>query len=179
MLIDTVMVTQLPPGSVSTLRYAYRINDLPIQIVIMSISRAIFPFISSQAIEKDYEGLRWVFKHSVTLLGLITLPLISLIALFSHDVVAILLERGAFDSFATQQTAETLVCYGVGLFFASYAFVNGAFFSALKDTKPLLYLGFLSMLLNIAFNFIFMRLKGLRFQPRLPWPLSARSFPLC
>ena len=161
-LIDLMMATQLPAGSVSTLKYAYRINDLPIQVVIMAISKAIFPFISKLAFEKDYEGLRNMFKHSVTLLGFITFPIICLVALFSSDIVSILLERGAFDSHATRQTAQTLVFYNVGLFFAAYAFINGAFFSALKDTRPLLYLGCLSMVLNILFNFIFMRIFGVK-----------------
>ncbi len=161
-LIDMVMATQLPAGSVSTLKYAYRINDMPIQVIIMAVSKAIFPFISSQALEKDYEGLRRIFKHSVTLVGFITLPTICLVALFSTDIVGILFERGAFDAQATRQTAQTLVFYNVGLFFSAYAFINAAFFCALKDTRPLLYMGFLSMVLNVFFNFLFMHVFGVR-----------------
>ncbi len=161
-LIDMMMATQLPPGSVSTLKYAYRINDLPIQVVIMAVSKAIFPFISKQALEKDYEGLRHIFKHSVTLLGFITFPVICLVILFSSDIVGILLQRGAFDLHAARQTAQTLVFYNIGLFFSAYAFINGTFFCALKDTRPLLYLGCLSMVLNILFNFIFMRIFGVK-----------------
>ncbi len=161
-LIDMMMATQLPAGSVSTLKYAGRINDLPIHVVIMAISKAIFPFISNQAIEKDYEGLRDIFKHSVTLLGFITFPIIAMVGLFSSDIVALLLQRGAFDAHAAQQTAQTLVFYNIGLFFAAYAFINGVFFTALKDTKPLFYLGCLTMVLNILFNFIFMRIFGVK-----------------
>jgi putative peptidoglycan lipid II flippase len=131
-------------------------------VVIIAISKAIFPFISKQALEKDYEGLRHMFKRSVTLLGFITFPIICLVALFSSDIVSILLERGAFDSHATRQTAQTLVFYNAGLFFAAYAFINGAFFCALKDTRLLFYLGCLSMVLNILFNFIFMRIFGVK-----------------
>jgi putative peptidoglycan lipid II flippase len=162
LLIDQVMASQLPAGSVSTLRYAFRINDLPIQVVIMAISKAIFPFISKQAIEKDYKGLQDIFNRSLTLLGFITFPIIALVGLFSLDIVALLLQRGAFDAYATQQTAQTLVFYNIGLFFAAYAFINGAFHCALKNTKPLLYLGFLSLVLNILFNFIFMHIWGVQ-----------------
>jgi putative peptidoglycan lipid II flippase len=161
-LIDMMMATQLPAGSVSTLKYAGRINDLPIHVVILAISKAIFPFISDQAIEKDYEGLRHIFKHSVTLLGFITFPIIAMVGLFSSDIVALLLQRGAFDAHATQQTAQALVFYNIGLFFAAYAFINGIFFCALKDTRLLLYLGCLTMVLNILFNFVFMRIFGVK-----------------
>jgi putative peptidoglycan lipid II flippase len=161
-LIDMMMATQLPAGSVSTLKYAGRINDLPIQVVIMAISRAIFPFASKQAIEKDYDGLRYMFKHSVTLLGFITFPIIALVGLFSSDIVALLLQRGAFDAHAAQQTAQTLVFYNIGLFFAAYTYINGVFFCALKETRLMLYLGCLSMVLNILFNFIFMHIFGVK-----------------
>lgn len=160
--IDIVMASQLPPGSVATLRYAYRTNDLPVQIIIIAMSQAIFPYISKQVLEKDHHGLRDIFSHSVTLLGFITFPIIALVMLFSTDIVAILYERGAFDAFATRQTAETLVFYNVGLFFCSYAFINGAFFLALKDTRPLLYLGCLSLILNILFNILFMNIFGVK-----------------
>lgn len=161
-LIDMIMATQLPSGSVSTLRYAYRINDLPIQIIIIAISKAIFPFISEQAIEKDHEGMAEIFKRSITLIGFITLPIIALVSIFSRDIVSILFERGAFDSNATLQTAQTLVFYNIGLFFSAYAFINGAFFCALKKMRILLYLGCATFALNILFNYVFMNVIGIR-----------------
>ena len=155
-VIDQIMATRLSPGSVSTLKYAYRLNDLPIQVVILAITKAIFPFISEQALNKDYEGLRHRFKQSVIFVGFLTFPIMCFIGLFSEDIVAIVFRRGAFDVSATQQTAQTLLFYSFGLFFYSYAFVNGAFFSALKDPKPLFYMGLLSVILNILLNSIFM-----------------------
>ena len=162
LLIDQIMATKLTSGAVSTLRYAYRIYDLPIQIIILALSKAIFPFISEQAIKADYAGLRSIFKQSVIFLALLTFPIIVLLVLCSHDIVGILLERGAFDSHATHQTAQTLVWYGLGLFFYAYSFVNGAFFSALKNTKPLFYIGCLSVFFNILFNYIFMHFFGVK-----------------
>jgi len=162
LLIDQVMATTLDPGSVSTLRYAFRINDMPIQVVIMAISIAIFPFISEQALKGDYIAMGDVFKQSVIFLGFLTLPIICLVLLFSQEVVAILFQRGAFDHHATHQTAQTLLLYSLGLFFLAYTFINGAFFSALKKTKTLFYMGCLTVTLNISFNVLFMRIWGVK-----------------
>ncbi len=162
LLVDQVMATQLSPGSVSTLRYAMRINDLPIQIVVIGLTRAIFPFISDQALSGDHDGLRHVFSRGVVFLGFLTFPITCVIALFSEDIVTILLQRGAFDEAATRGTAATLVLYGLGLFFYAYSFLNATFFSAMKDTRPLFYMGCLSVVANIGLNLLFMRLLGVQ-----------------
>jgi len=158
LVIDQIMATMLSAGSVSTLRYAYRVNDMPIQVVIMALTVAIFPFISQQALEKDFQGMGELFKQSVIFVAFLTLPIICMILIFSEEVVGILFQRGAFDREATIQTAKTLLFYSAGLFFLAYSFINGAFFSALKDTKPLFYMGCLSIFLNIFLNIIFMNL---------------------
>lgn len=162
LVVDQIMATMLPAGSVSTLRYAFRINDLPIQVIITAISRAIFPFISEEAAAGNQENLKNIYKYSLIFLGFLTIPITCLVILFSEDMVFLLLKRGAFDLEATAQTAEALTCYSLGLFFYAYTFVNGSFFAALKSTRTLLYMGFASIIFNAFFNVIFMHLMGLK-----------------
>lgn len=160
LFVDHIMASQLAPGSVSALRYAFRINDMPVQIAIMAISRAIFPFVAEQVIREDFSQVRIFFQRSVVLLAFLTLPITCMVALLSEDIVAFLLQRGTFDARATRETAEVLTCYSYGLFFCSYTFVNSIFFSALKDNKPLFYMGCLSIFLNLLLNWVFMRILG-------------------
>lgn len=162
LMIDQMMSTQLPAGSVSTLRYAFRINDLPIQVVIAAVSRAIFPFISEEATAGNQENLQNIFKYSLIFLGFLTIPITCLMILFSEDLVVVLLKRGAFDAEAARQTGQTLACYSIGLFFYAYTFINGAFFAALQNTKALLYMGIVSIFLNVFFNFLFMHFFGVK-----------------
>ncbi len=162
LLVDQMMATQLPAGSVSTLRYAFRINDFPIQVVIAAISRAIFPFISEEAAAGRHINLQNIFKYTLIFLGFLTIPITCLMVLFSEDLVILLLKRGAFDIEAARQTGQTLACYRRGLFFYAYTFINGTFFAALKNTKTLLYMGAVSILLNVLFNFLFMHFFGVK-----------------
>jgi len=160
LLVDQVMATQLPAGSVSTLRYAFRINDFPIQVVIAAISRAIFPFISEEVAAGRDTNLQNIFKYTLIFLGFVTIPITCLMVLFSEDLVILLLKRGAFDLEAARQTGQTLTCYSLGLVFYAYSFVNETFFAALKKAKTLLYMGILSIFLNVLFNFMFMHFWG-------------------
>lgn len=160
--VDQIMATSLEEGSVSTLRYAYRINDIPIQIVILSISQAIFPFISEQALEDTRYNMKETFKTSVVLVALLTLPITFLVFLYARDMVEILFQRGAFDENSTVKTADTLICYSIGLFFYGYSFVNGRFFVAMRQERLLLLVGIISLILNVVFNLIFMHFWGVK-----------------
>jgi putative peptidoglycan lipid II flippase len=162
LMVDQVMATQLSAGSVSTLRYAFRINDFPVQVVITAISIAIFPFISEEATAGNQENLKRIFKYALIFVGFLTIPITCIVVLFSDDLIILLLKRGAFDMEAAKQTAQTLVCYSLGLFFYAYTFVNGSFFAALQNTKALFYMGIASIFLNTFFNFVFMHLIGVR-----------------
>ena len=116
LMIDLVMATQLSAGAVSTLRYAFRVNDLPIQVVIMAVSRAIFPFVSQEAAAGNRENLRSIYRYSLIFLAFLTIPITGFMLLFSQDIVVLLLQRGAFDREAAEQTAKTLNCFSLGLF---------------------------------------------------------------
>jgi putative peptidoglycan lipid II flippase len=159
-LVDTVMSTYLPSGSVSILRYAGRIHELPVQVLVLAIARAMFPFISESAARGDFEQLGQIFKRTIVFLSFLTIPITCLVVLFADDIVILLYRRGAFDAYAAMQTAQTLSCYSYGLFFFAYTFVNFSFFSALKHTRPLFYMGLITVTLNFVFDVLFMRMMG-------------------
>lgn len=159
-LVDQSMTTVLPAGAVAVLRYAYRMNDLPLQVVVIAVSRAIFPYISEQAAAGDNNGLRHVLRLGLVFMALICAPITCYVLIFAQDVVVALLRRGAFDAQAASQTALTLRYYSLGLFFSAYAFINGAFYSALLRGGLLLRIGLLSLGLNFGLNWLFLRLIG-------------------
>jgi len=158
LVVDQSMASQLSPGGVSSLRYAYRINDLPLQLVIIAISRAIFPYISENVAKGEHGAMRHVFMRSLILVGVITFPVMSFGIVFAPDIVGLLLKRGAFGEEAALRTALSLQCYMTGLFFFAYSFINGAFFSALKRVRTLFVMGVLSLALNVGLNLVFIRL---------------------
>lgn len=160
--VDQIMATKLGEGAVSTLRYAYRVNDIPIQIIIMSLSQAILPYISEQALEPDRTNMKETFKTAVIFVGFLSLPITFLTLLYSLDVVKLLFERGAFDNTASNNTAQVLVCYSFGLVFYAYSFINGNFLVALRQGRFLLWVGLFSIVANFLFNLLFMHFLGVK-----------------
>ena len=159
-LVDQIMAGTLSAGSISTLKYAYRVYDMPIQIIVIALARALFPFASEAALDRSYERMQGMFQNAIIFLGLITAPVICIGSLFSREIMQLLFERGAFDAAATQQTASTFVCYNIGLFFYAYAFINGTFFSALQATTVLFVMGCVSIILNVVLNGLLMNFIG-------------------
>ena len=157
LMVDQVMASSLSAGSVSSLRYAFRIYDMPVQIVILAFTKALFPFISERAATGDHEGLRHYFRQSIILICLLAFPATAGALVLARDLVGILFQRGAFDAAASEQTAQILILFCLGLFFSAYCFVNAVFFSSLKKNMTMLYMGILSVTLNIGLNCLFMR----------------------
>ncbi|MCX7823831.1 MAG: oligosaccharide flippase family protein [Syntrophobacterales bacterium] len=174
--IDQVMATELSDGAVSTLRYAYRVNDIPIQLIIMALSKAILPFLSEMAVERKGEALREMFFFVVTVVGILSIPISIIMILHAEEIVRILFFRGAFGEESVFLTAKTLQCYSVGLFFYAYSFINGTFFTAMQDMKPLFYMGCVSVVLNIVFNIIGMKWIGVA---GIALSTSANLFVVC
>jgi len=162
MFVDQVAATFLPPGSVSTLRYAGRINDLPTQILVVAIIRAMLPFISEHAAKGNILELGQIYKRSIVFLFTLTIPITCLMFLFSEDIVTLVFQRGAFDIHAAKQTAQVLSCYTLGLFFFAYTCLNGDFFITIKRTKSLFHVGWISISLNFALDILFMHLFGVK-----------------
>jgi len=159
-LVDQVMSTELPPGSVSALRYAYRINDLPLQLFVMAAARAIFPYVSEQAQARDTDGMRRVFWRGVLFSCMVSAGMTAFVLLFSTEIVTVLLMRGAFGDRAVASTALTLSWYAAGMIFAAYAVLNGVFFTALRKNVTLMAVGVVTMVCNAAFNLWFIRTIG-------------------
>jgi putative peptidoglycan lipid II flippase len=159
-LVDQVMATSLIQGAVSSLNYAHRISSLPIYIVVVAIAQAILPYVSQYAAEGNLESFRNTYKNSIIFAGFISFfPMIFLLW-FSHDIVSIMLERGAFDRNATNLTGGNLFYYSFGIFFHAYVLIHGAYFVALKNTRALILLASVSFVLNILFNYILMQYMG-------------------
>ena len=113
--IDTLLATFLTAGSVSYLFYANRIFQLPLALIAVATSVALFPSIA-KALKagrenEAYDALKRAFWLLMFLLGLATLGGI----IFAEPIIWLLFERGNFTHAQTLQTASVLQMYMIGL----------------------------------------------------------------
>lgn len=151
-------------GGVAALYFAYRLILFPIGIFSNSLSQAILPTFSTQALKEDQRELKQTLSFGLRAVFLVMLPASVAFMVLSEPLVRVLFEHGRFDYYSTRMTADALFFYSFGLFaYASVKILQSCFF-ALKDTATPAKVSFIALIINIALNAILMfplKLSGL------------------
>lgn len=156
MLVDTLLASLLPGGSISYLYYGNRLVQLPLGVFGVALGVAILPMLSRQASQKDFPELVKTIAFGIRLILFITIPATVGLIVLRFPIVNTLWERGEFLRASTEGTATALLYYSVGLCaFAGIKIIAPAFYS-LQDTKTPVKIGAWAMLLNIVLNVILM-----------------------
>ncbi len=155
LLIDTLMASFLPNGSVSWLYYADRLLEFPIGLFGIALATVILPTLSKNVAEQDFStysrhldwALRWVL--------LIGLPCsVGLIAL-AQPIIGTLFYRGEFTLLDVVMSSQSLIAYTIGLVaFVLIKILASGFFSQ-KDTKTPVKAAVIAMGVNIVLNLAF------------------------
>jgi putative peptidoglycan lipid II flippase len=158
--IDTSLASVLISGAISDLFYANRIFQLPLAIIAIAASIALFPAIS-KAIKHDNEALAYqhlnrVFWILLALLGFATLTGIIL----AEPIVWLLFERGAYTVAMTQETASVLAMYMLGLIPYGLAKLFALFLYAKKEHRKAAKIATITLLLNVMVSFTLMKVMG-------------------
>ena len=136
-LLGHVMRYPLWEGAVSHLFYAQRLYQLPLGLFGISLATAIFPEMSVDAAQQDFDALRRTISRGLRCTIFVALPATVGLLLISRPVVAIILERGEFTHADTLETAATLSFYVLGLagYFAQQILTR-AFYSLQESGVP-------------------------------------------
>jgi len=113
--LDTFLASFLVAGSISALTYANLIFTLPLALIAIAASTALFPSISKALAANDptlaYSYLPKSFWFMLWLLSIATLGAV----IFAQPIVWLLFQRGNFTSADTITTAHVLSMYMIGL----------------------------------------------------------------
>ena len=156
MLVDTLLASLLPGGSISYLYYGNRLVQLPLGVFGVALGVAILPMLSQQAARNDIAELIKTIAFGIRLILFITIPATIGLIVLRFPIVNTLWERGEFSRVSTDGTTIALLYYSIGLCaFAGIKVIAPAFYS-LQDTKTPVRIATGSMLLNIVLNLILM-----------------------
>ena len=134
-IIDRNFASSLASGAISSLNYANRMNSLIAGLTGMTLATVMFPRISEQAASGDYKLLNYQILNCTKKLIPIVLPVMLGIVILAKPIVSILYERGAFSPTDTQNTAECLRMYALGVFFNCINPILMRAFFAMKNTR--------------------------------------------
>jgi len=156
-IVNVFLASHLVEGSISALNYAWLIMLLPQGIFAQSIATAAFPTFSHQAALGQRRAMQHTLGGLFSLLIFLTLPSAVILILLRQPIVALLLQRGAFDARATAMTAYALGFFALGLVGHALVEVSARSFYALKDTKTPVIIGISAMALNVLLSLILIR----------------------
>ncbi|WP_416898257.1 MAG: murein biosynthesis integral membrane protein MurJ [Minwuia sp.] len=156
LVIDIVLASTLPEGSISFLFYADRINQLPIGVVGVAVGTALLPLLSRQAAAGDDGAARHSLNRAVELGLILSFPAAAACLAMPDVLIGALFERGAFTAEDTAATAWALSAYAAGL--PAYVMVKvlAPGFFARQDTKTPVIIASVAVVVNVVLNLILM-----------------------
>jgi putative peptidoglycan lipid II flippase len=155
--VDVIIASLLPPGTVSVLYYADRVQQLPLGVIGTAVGTALLPALS-RLIRGGEAGLALTTLNRAMEYALyLTLPASLALIVTAYPVILVLFGRGAFDPTSILFSAQCLAAYAVGLpAFVVVKVLMPAFF-ARGDTAMPVKVGTFCVILNLSLNLAFMR----------------------
>ncbi len=149
----------LPEGSIACLNYGLRIMFILVGLLGQAVGTASFPYMARLAAENRIPEMNRLLDNTLKYLSLI-IPFSMLLIILRHEVVAVLFERGRFDSAATNQTAGVLLYLMIGAFaFAAQTVVVRGYYAVRNTLFPAIY-STIGVLISIPFYILGMKLMG-------------------
>ena len=149
-VIDVILASTLPTGSVSYLYYADRINQLPLGVIGVAIGTALLPLLSRQLERGERKGAIDTQNRALEFGLLVTVPAATALHLIAGPVIEVLFERGAFTPTMTAATAAALKIFALGLpAFVMIKIFQPGFFARL-DTRTPVWIAAAAVVLNLV-----------------------------
>jgi len=133
-----LLATGLKEGSTTALSNAIVFWQLPFGIFSASITTVLFPKMSRQAGEENWEKLSATLQDGIHMLAVLLIPSSLLLALFGPEMISTALQRGEFTQLDTALTARVLGAYCPGMLFVGcYNLFQRSFYSLGNYRYPL------------------------------------------
>ncbi len=147
-------------GAIAWLAYSDRLYQLPLGVVGAAVAVVLLPELSRRLRADDHSGGQSAFSRATEFGLFLTMPAAFAIAVIAVPMVATLFQRGAFDAHDTQQTANALIVYALGLpAFVMQKILQPLYF-AREDTRTPFRFAVISMVVNAAVAFGLMSAIG-------------------
>lgn len=157
---DLIIASFLEAGAISYLYYADRLNQLPLGMVGIAVGTALLPMLSKAIAADRGDEARDLFNRALEYCFLLALPAAVALFVIPLPLIAMLFERGAFESADTSATAGVLMAYATGL----PAYIAVKVFStahwARGDTVTPVRIAVIGTVANIILSLIFVQFIG-------------------
>lgn len=156
LLLDTMLATFLPTGSVSWLYYSDRLSELPLGVFGVAVATVILPNLSrhhaSESTKEYSQTLDWALK----MILLIAVPAAVALTLLAEPILVTLFYYGDVMTARDMAMASlSLRAYAIGLIAFMLIKVLAPGFFARQDMRTPVRIGVIAMVSNMVLNVLF------------------------
>jgi putative peptidoglycan lipid II flippase len=157
---DTIIVSLLPAGGVSSVYYADRIYQLPVGVIAIAAGTVLLPEMSRRFAAGDdasaYDAQNRTMALTIALCAPFCVAFIAIPDIIMRGVFV----RGAFDENAAMASARVLMAYGFGLPAIVLIRAAVASFQARGDTTTPMLISLLAVAVNVGLKLLLFRSHG-------------------
>lgn len=151
--VSQVIAASLDPGSVASLQYSLRMQELVLGIFAVSVATVILPTMSEQVHRNEWDSLKGTLRFSISMLAFVTIPASVGLMILGTPIIRLLFEYGRFDEHSTRMTVFALYFHSAGIFFIAMQRNVVQVFYAMKDMKTPSWIAAIVMVVNIGLSF--------------------------
>ena len=153
--VDRVLAARLPSGRVAALDFANDIAQIPNLTFTTALTLVMFPYFARHAALGEIGALRRQAALAVRLNLFVLLPAAVGLIVLGPPIIALLLQRGAFNAESTSLVTAPLALFAVGIGAqASIFLVARVYYSLQKVVTPML-VAFASVAVNLVATLLF------------------------
>lgn len=136
--------------AISAVNYAFLMAMLPVGVIGMAISTALFPTLAQQAATRQEQTLRATLGASLRMILFLAVPASVGLLVLARPAVVLLLQRGAFDASSTDIVVAALQLFAAGIAANAAIEILSRGFYAMADTRTPVQFALLAMALNVG-----------------------------
>ncbi len=155
LLLDTVIASFLPTGSVSWLYYSDRLSELPLGVFGIAVATVILPGLSRQHAGGNLAQFSATLDWALRLIVVIALPAALALIILAEPILFTLFQYGKTDAYTVHMAAMSLRAYAAGLLAFMLIKVLAPGYFARQDTKTPVKIGIVAMIANMILNVVF------------------------
>lgn len=159
-IADKIISSFLITGSIASLNYAAKINNIVYVIFINNIIVLCYPVMAEYAAKSQKKELAAFFIKSIKYTIIICVPIIVGGIALRDELVSLAFARGAFDVSAIHSIGNLFMCYLVSSLFTVICLIASKIFIVCGDTKTVMVNSIIGVFINVSLNIVFSRMWG-------------------
>lgn len=150
-------------GQTSAINYASNLFITISSVFVVAMSSVVFPAISKNYEEGNIDYVCRLIGNIISIMTAVFVPFLLVVTLFGDQLIALLYQRGEFDSQSTMDTATVFVLYSFGIFgYLAQELINRVMYLASKYRFTVA-ATVLTVVLKLVLDFVFVPTYGMVF----------------